>query len=555
MGQTAFRPTTHAKVLSLGSPAQTVLMLVEDEPADVALFRRCLPAALGKVELVHHRGLRDAMAWLRDQRCDVAVVDLGLPDATGDEAVVSIRNAAPDVPLIVLTDDEMEGAAERVLREGAEDYLPKSHLDSRTLRRVTRHAVERARLRTQAARQAEQVGRLERQALDNERLAAVGRIAAGVAHEINNPAAFISANLESSRAVVDELEETLGVDHEAVTTLRECIEESAEGINRIATIVKDLRTFSRVDDDEVQLVRLDDVVDSAYRTLAGHLMDGVRVQRTSDRPPAIGAVRGKLVQVVTNLMTNAVSAMEEVPRGSRVVQISVGHDDEAAWVKVVDNGRGIAPAIRHRVFEPFFTTKGAQGTGLGLTLSSEIARAHSGSLQLAEVDGPGVGVVLRLPLDTGLRPPPLRAVNGPPLEGRPRVLLVDDEPLVRLAVARVLAKSCDVAVAADGREALECLSAEPEAYDAVLCDLAMPDIDGPELYRQVCKNLPQLRERFVFLTGGAFTAESRAFVAASRAKIVSKPARRVELVEAIRGVSARPPVDAGRGQFTTDGRH
>ncbi|MEM6989173.1 MAG: response regulator [Myxococcota bacterium] len=527
-------------------PAQAkVVLLVEDDAADVVLFRRAFPRVLSGARLVHHRLLADAVAWLETEPCDVAWVDLGLPDANRDEAITAMRAAVPDLPIVALTGDDREGTAERVLRSGAEDYVPKSEFDPRSLGRATRHAIERARMRVETRQHAERAESLERQAANNERLAAVGRIAAGVAHEINNPAAFISANLETSKRLLKRLEEKLGPFDESVATLRDCIDDSSEGISRISTIVKDLKTYSRVNSDEVELVDLDEIVDSACTMLSSHFRAGVRFRRTSDHPPAIAAVRVKLVQVVTNLVLNALHAVEDQPAGLRAIRVSVETEGGLAQISVSDSGRGVPDAIRDQVFEPFFTTKGGQGTGLGLALSSEIARAHGGSLELSSCVPGGTRVTLSLPLDTGLAPKVRRLPTVAATEHRPRVLLVDDEPMVRTALARLLSTTCDVVTAADGHEALALLRAAAEPFDTVLCDLSMPGMDGPEFHGRVREDFPGLTTRFVFLTGGAFTRRVREFLEDSSARVVHKPVRRRELVEAIQRVCCRDRVPRG----------
>lgn len=507
------------------------VLLVEDDPADALIVGRYLDRELRNCEVLRTTTLAETLKTIEEQRPQIALLDLGLPDARYSDVLPAVRQACDELVIIVLTGDQQAGTAERVLRGGANDYLPKSELDAPSLRRAIRHAHERVRMRREAQEQADQLARLRKQASDNERLAAVGRIAAGVAHEINNPAAYIMANLETSRIM---LGDDVPVDHETLVTLRQCMRESLDGMRRIAAIARDLRTVSRVQDDEVEMVRLDDVVDCACSMLSRHFRKGTRLVRSSDHPPAIPAVRGRLVQVLTNLVANAIQAVADLPLAEREVSIAVHGRADTATIVVTDSGPGIPEALRDRVFEPFFTTKGDAGTGLGLALSAEIAQAHGGSLSLDHDGCRGACITLTLPFDNGLTParvePPLRSVIGE----RPRVLLVDDEPVVRAALARLLSTSCDITTARGGSEALQALAPPNAGFDAVLCDLAMPSMDGPEFFGRAAQVVPDIRDRFVFMTGGAFTERARNFLAEANVRVVSKPASGAELIDAIR---------------------
>ena len=519
------------------------VLLVEDDDVDARIVTRLLRGSTHAPRLEHVSELRSAIDLLPGS-FDVLLLDLGLPDAD-DDSVEQVRSVAPTLPIVVLTGDECDDTGEHVLRAGAEDYLPKSELSASTLRRVLRHAVERARLREDAARQREHRRNLERMVASHERLAAVGRLASGVAHEINNPAAFISANLETSQRLVRSLEERLGPFDPALLTLRECIEESAIGIERVASIVQDLRTFARPNREDVELVRLEDVLETCRSVMAGQFRQDIRLEVVLDPTPEIAAHRGKLVAVVSNLLMNAIAAIQSSPTGRGTVRVETASNAGEVILAVTDTGEGIPEALHDRVFEPFFTTKGRQGTGLGLSLSLEVAKAHRGYLELESEVGRGTRVTLRLPRDTGLRAPVTRLVTEAP-EDRPAVVLVvDDEPLVLKSVERLLGRDYEVLCASGAQEA-QAIVSHASYVDVLLCDLGMPETDGTQLYEQLCERDPSWAERILFFTGGAVTSRIRSFLRDHAVPVIRKPARRRELESAIRRITHRATPGAGQ---------
>lgn len=513
------------------------VLLVEEDDVDARIVTRLLHRSTNPPRVHRTSDVRTALDE-GPAGYDVLLLDVG-PSEDGEESVARVRAAAPTLPIVILTASEDETTGERVLRAGAEDYLPKSELSASALRRVLRHAIERGRLRQEAARQRAHRRNLERLVADNERLAAIGRLASGVAHEINNPAAFISANLETSRALLRELETRVGPFDPAVRTLRECVEESAVGVARVASIVQDLRTFARANHEDVELLRIEDVLETCRSVMAGQFRQEVRLELDVESTPQIAAHRGRLVEVVTNLLMNALSAVGSSADGRGTVRVEIACRDEEITLAVSDTGQGIPDALRDRVFEPFFTTKGKQGTGLGLSLSVEVAKAHRGRIELESEVGVGTRVTLRLPLDTGLQAPVARLALQAVPDRPPVVLVVDDEPLVLKSIARLLGRDCEVLCASGAREASAIVAQQP-AVDVVLCDLGMPEVDGTQLYAELCDQDPSWAERIVFFTGGAVTTRIRDFLRDQPVRVIRKPAGRKELETTIRRMTRRP---------------
>jgi signal transduction histidine kinase/ActR/RegA family two-component response regulator len=388
-------------------------------------------------------------------------------------------------------------------------------------------------------------GRAERRSMltklvEADRLAAVGTLAAGVAHEINNPLAYLLGGLEY-------VEQQLGGAAGPCASLDEIrvvLGEMRTGGERIREIVKDLKTFSR--DGEGTRVAIDvrHVADASINMAASELKQhSACVQREYGPVRAVLASEARLGQVVVNLLVNAAHAFEEA-QGSRPREIAVRTRMDGldrVVLEIADTGRGIPPENLTRIFEPFFTTKPVGvGTGLGLWISRNLVLSLGGDLEVESATG--VGSVFRVVLPAARAEPvrPEPQVNVPP-GPRARVLLVDDDEFVARAVQRALEPEHDVVVETDGRRALDRIAAG-EPFGAILCDLMMPGMTGMELHAKLVERHPPYAERLVFITGGAFTPEARAYVERAGNRCLEKPF----VNEALRA-TVRAVVGAARG--------
>jgi PAS domain S-box-containing protein len=356
------------------------------------------------------------------------------------------------------------------------------------------------------------------------RMAALGTLAAGMAHEINNPLAFTLANVTFAAERLRAVPRTLGLDEAA-----EALEEAAEGAARVRDIVRDLRSFARPPDDAALVpidVRLP--LRAALTMARNEMRHRARVVEDLREPPLVLANEHKLAQVFLNLVVNAAHAIPEGSAAVKEVRVRTGRTSAGdAFAEVEDTGSGMTEEERRRAFEPFFTTKpiGA-GLGLGLFLSANVVHALGGRIDVESTPGSGstFRVVLPAAIEAGAperaAPPaaPTRAAGQPRL----RILVVDDEPLVGRSVERVLAKEHRVESISDSRVALERIRAG-ERWDVVLCDLMMPELSGMEFDERLAELAPELRERTVYLTGGAFTERAQAFLAAPGRRTLPKP--------------------------------
>jgi PAS domain S-box-containing protein len=377
--------------------------------------------------------------------------------------------------------------------------------------------------------------RLQAQLVFSDRLASIGTLAAGVAHEINNPLSYLLANFEF-------LEERLGGRHGAVQDgeALAAVREARDGARRIAEIVRGLRTFSRRDGDGAPPSSLD--VRGPARAAARIAENQLRSRATllldlRDVPPVRGTEH-ELAQVVLNLLVNAAQAIPEGRPAEHVIRVAtrLAADGRVA-LEVSDTGCGIAPELLTRIFDPFFTTKAVgEGSGLGLAVCHGIVEALGGAIEVEST--PGQGTCFRVLLPTqAARPAPTPPAASAPAGKRGRVLVLDDEPLVCRAVARTLASDHEVVALTDPSEALARL-AHGERFDVVVCDLMMPGLTGMECHEALGTSRPELARSMIFLTGGAFTAKARAFLDRVPNVRVEKPFDADELREVVaRGVA------------------
>jgi CheY-like chemotaxis protein len=267
--------------------------------------------------------------------------------------------------------------------------------------------------------------------------------------------------------------------------------------------------------------------------------------------PAVIASESRLGQVFLNLLVNAAQALPDGSAEQHEIHVTLSSRGEEVVLEIADTGQGMSAATRARVFEPFFTTRGpGAGSGLGLAIAHSIVTRLGGRIEVESTPGEGSlfrvvlpaarGVVVRTPspfTEAPLTPPP-PTVRGPARVAPParmRVLVVDDEPLVSKALARLLSPH-DVVTASDGRDALARVRAG-ERFDAVVCDLMMPELSGMDLHAAVEALDPELAGRFIFITGGAFTESARDFLARARNPRLEKPVDRGALDAALRHVA------------------
>jgi PAS domain S-box-containing protein len=392
--------------------------------------------------------------------------------------------------------------------------------------------------------------RLQAQLALADRLAALGTLAAGLAHEINNPLTYVLIGIE---AVFKELrrkasDEAIGP---RLPLMLERLQGAIEGARRVRRIVGELRSLARVDEQDQRPVDVCVVLDSAAAMVEGQLRHRARLVREYRQGlPFILGRHERLGQVFLNLLLNAAHAVQE--GGEPDSAIYMRADLDAAGrvvVEIEDSGPGIPSDELKKIFDPLFTSKPVVfGTGFGLWVSHTIVSSLGGELTARSRVGEGTVFRVVLPA-ANVRGAPADPTEPPLHEGGDelqalelgRVLIIDDDRQVTASMA-ILFEGNEVQVVHSGREGLSRLLAGEE-YDWVFCDLMMRDVSGMDLYDQVRRARPGMEQRFIFMTGGAFTARAREFVAEVKCPCLAKPFNPHQVVAALRRRPATlPPV-------------
>jgi CheY-like chemotaxis protein len=350
-------------------------------------------------------------------------------------------------------------------------------------------------------------------------------MAAGVAHEINNPLTFVGLAAEMLSRRVQPAEASL-------------VKDVRAGIDRIAAIVRDLRFFGRQEDEPQGAVDLALAIESAERLVSHEIRARAQLAKDFTELPAVVGVARRIEQVFVNLLINAALAVESKPDGH--ITIAAETTSDRVVVTVRDNGVGIEPDKLERIFEPFFTTRAQGGTGLGLSICRDIVVRAGGNLVAESTVGEGTTMTVTLQRATKERGS-LKTIPAPPpaTEGAiaRRILVVDDEPLIVSSLQVALAKSADVLGETSPERALRLL--EGGTFDAIVCDVMMPGLTGVDLHARVASSKPELASRFVFMTGGTFTARTREYLDGAENPCLTKPFDIRDLVAAIEEVAQK----------------
>lgn len=360
--------------------------------------------------------------------------------------------------------------------------------------------------------------------LITDRLSSLGTLAAGVAHEINNPLAFISANLAY---LLEEMKRLAPVAERArVEELLQVLRETQEGAGRIRNIVSALKSFSRDDPEQgAELIDVGQAFELAIKMAEHEIRHRARLVRQISEECWVLGSPSRLGQVLLNVLINAAQAIPEGDRQTNEIRVAARREGGRVVIEIQDSGVGMSSEVLGRIFDPFYTTKPVGvGTGLGLSVSHGIVAAMGGELT-AESE-PGQGSCFRIALPAAdperlptLPPRPSTAERAP---RRARLLVIDDEPMVGSSLQRLLAREHDVTALARAREALDRLRAG-ERFDLILCDLMMPDLSGMDFFPQLGLLGGGLDERVVFMTGGAFTPRAKAFLESVKNPVLRKP--------------------------------
>jgi two-component system cell cycle sensor histidine kinase/response regulator CckA len=388
------------------------------------------------------------------------------------------------------------------------------------------------------AREITERKQLEAQLAQSDRLASVGVLAAGVAHEINNPLVYIMNNLSYVLTHMPD-----GFDE-----LASALREARSGAERVRDIVKDLKTFSRSDSEKMEPMDVRSILDSAIKVAHNEIRHRAQLVRHYDDIPSVDA-NTRLGQVFLNLILNAAHAIGEGDVSNNQITVEVARNDaqNQVLVSIKDTGVGIPNDRLSKIFDPFFTTKPVGvGTGLGLSICRNITEALGGHIDVTSEVGVGSTFTVSLPYSVQRSTGQIQPSSRPPAQTTRslRVLVVDDDVFVARSIRRLLRPQHDVTLALSGRQALGLI--RNSDYDVIFCDVMMPEMTGMELHAAVSKQNNKLSERFVFITGGPFTHEARQLFDAVTNPCIQKPFTPTDLanvlesaIHAIPGLRAR----------------
>ena len=404
----------------------------------------------------------------------------------------------------------------RVLRVRRRERELQARVDERTAELATVNASLQVRLQElQATRE---------RLIHAEKMAAVGTLAAGVGHEINNPLAFIISNLHYAATEVRGARQEAGPGKWG--EVEQALDEALQGADRVRRIVQDLRTFSRMQPERMKRVDVHAVLELALSFADAEIRHRARLVKDYGELPVVLGDETRLGQVFLNLLVNAAQAIPEGHADRNEIHVTTRKDERGhITVSVRDTGTGIPPEVLPRIFEPFFTTKPVGvGTGLGLSICHSYVQNMGGDIHVRSELGKGTTFEVVLPSAPAHPSGEHSAISGITnvSTARGRLLIIDDEPLLIAALSRTLSPEHEVIALTHAREALERVRAG-ERFALILCDLMMPELTGMDVYYSVRTTWPGLQERIAFITGGAFTPETQRFLKEVPNPLLTKP--------------------------------
>jgi two-component system cell cycle sensor histidine kinase/response regulator CckA len=373
--------------------------------------------------------------------------------------------------------------------------------------------------------------KLQSQLMVSDRMASVGTMAAGVAHEINNPLAAVLANLDY---IAESLVRLTSAERGPMSytardawireEIKPSLDDAREAAERVRFIVRDLKMFSRSPSEErTGPVNVKAIMESSLRMAWNEVRHRARLIKNYGVVPDVDANEARLGQVFLNLIVNAAQAMPEGRAEQNEIQVSTRLDGERVVIEVRDTGAGIPAENRTRIFDAFFTTKGVgEGSGLGLAICYRIVKDIGGDLTVESEMGVGTVFRVFLPVAKAEAIEDIAPSPVSPAARRGRILLVDDEEMVIRVLTRILSQGNDVVSTLAAKDALARCE-RGEQFDLILCDLMMPIMTGMELYHELVRVAPDQAKRMIFVTGGAFTEKARTFLSETLKEHIEKP--------------------------------
>ena len=413
-----------------GGFAKEKILIVDDMP----VVRQLFTAYLGeKYDCDEAANVLEAFKQLRLREYSVVVTDVIMPGLSGIELLRKVVESYSDTPVIIVTGVDRPQRAVDAMRLGAFDYLIKPcepdvlmlvvdrAIDQRNLMLSARKSKQDLEIRNAELLEANiKLKRLQAQIVHNEKMASLGQLTAGIAHELNNPLAFMFSNLDIIKDSVNNLKKDVLTAAEQATgnsltagdagekipafldDVTELIADCQEGAERVRDVVQNLRLFSRLDEAEPKKTNIHEGLDSTIRLLSRYFSrEHIALKREYGEVPTIDAFPGQLNQLWMNLLANAAQAVDKT---GGEVRIRTYLEEDAIVIEINDDGEGISAEHVGRIFDPFFTTKPVgEGTGLGLSISFGIVQRHGGTIDVRSDGTTGTTFTVKLPVERGLR--------------------------------------------------------------------------------------------------------------------------------------------------------
>ena len=403
------------------------ILIVDDQTDNLRVLATVLEFA-GYTNVTCLSDSRQLLQIFQEFQPDLVLLDLHMPHVDGLAAMDQLATVVPEddyLPILILTGDNTSQAKEKALSHGAHDFLSKPlnrtevqlrvknllqtrhlHLQLKTQNASLEQQVhERTELAEELARTNQKLRETQAHLIHSEKMSGLGQLVAGIAHEINNPLAFVINNIFIVQEGLDKMAlgsaELPPEQSSKVSKMQARIGDAYSGATRVKDLVSKLRTFSRLDEGTVKTINIHESIESVLLFLR-HKMEGrIEVERNYGEVEMLTCLAGELNQVLMNIVANAIDAIDPADGPGRIT-IATGQDNGHFVIRVRDTGKGIPEGIRNRIFEPFFTTKPiGQGTGLGLAISYGIMKAHQGSMEFSTKTGEGTEFTLKIPVAMG----------------------------------------------------------------------------------------------------------------------------------------------------------